>query len=114
MRPATQSQPLGTILIGIIMAAVLLTLGTATRASDFSDQEEFQLQRPRETFTEIEKSDSNASWLRTHIHVRKKRGIEYRHPFTMGSHQLLFNIHGPMMSRKRLGLGFEVRFAPRR
>jgi hypothetical protein len=114
MRPATQWQPLGTILAGIVTVALLLTLGTTARAGDFSDRKELRIQRPGEISNEVESSDSHVSWLQTHIHIRKKRGIEYSHPFTMGKSRLLFNIHGPMMSRKRLGLGFELRFAARR
>jgi hypothetical protein len=114
MSRAIQSQPLGSILTGIITVALLLTTGTTAGASYFTDREEFRIQRAREILTEVEKSESNASWLRTHLHVRKKRGIEYSHPFSMVKRQLVFNVHGPMMSRKRLGLGLEVRFAPRR
>jgi hypothetical protein len=114
MRPAAESQRLGTILAGIITVAALLTLGTTAEAGDFSDRKELRIQHPGEIFNEVESSDSNVSWLETHIHLRKKRGIEYSHPFTMGKSRLLFNIHGPMMSRKRLGLGFELCFAPRR
>jgi hypothetical protein len=114
MRHTTQSQPLGAILTGIIMVPLLLTPATTAGAGGSSDREESRIQPAREILTEVEKSDSGASWLRTHIHVRKKRGIEYSQPFTMASRQLVLNIHGPAMSRKRLGLGFEVRFAPRR
>ena len=114
MRRASQSQPLGTILASMIAVALLLTPGGTAGADDSTDQEVRRIQRAREILGDFESLSSSVSWLQTHIHIRKKRGLEYSHPFTTGNRQLVLNIHGPVMSRKRLGLGFEFRFAPRR
>jgi hypothetical protein len=106
MRPAARSQPLGAILT----VALLLALGGTARAEDSTDEEEPRTQRAREIISEVEKSDPEQSWLRTHIRIRKKRGIEYRRPLTMGKRDVLLSIYGPVMPKRRLGLGFEVRF----
>jgi hypothetical protein len=106
MRRATRSQPLGAILT----VALLLALGGTARAGDATDEEESRTQRAREIITQVEKSDSESSWLRTHIRIRKKRGIEYRRPLTMGPREVVFSIYGPLVSKKRFGLGFELRF----
>jgi hypothetical protein len=106
MRRATRSQPLGAILTVIL----LLALGGTARADDAKDEQESRTQRAREIITQVEKSDSEASWLRTHFRIRKKRGIEYRYPLTMGQREAVFSIYGPLVKKKRFGLGFELRF----
>ncbi len=106
MRRARRSQALGALLT----VALVLALGSTARADDAKEEEEPRTQRAREIIAEVEKSDSEASWVRTHIRIRKKRGIEYRRPLTMGQRDLVFSVYGPLIKKKRLGLGFELRF----
>ena len=110
MRRAARSQPLGATFTAILTTALLITWGGAARAEDSTEEEESRTQRARQIITQVEESDAKASWLRTHIHIRKKRGLEYSRPLAIGKHEVLFNVHGPLMKKKRLGLGFELRF----
>lgn len=110
MRRATRSQPLRATLTAILTMALLLALGGTARAEDATDEEELRTKRAREIITQVEKPEPQESWLRTNIHIRKKRGFEYSRPLAMGKREVLFSIHGPLMKKKRLGLGFEVRF----
>jgi hypothetical protein len=110
MRRTTRSQPLGASFTAILTVALLIALGGTARAEDSTEEEESRTQRARQIITQVEESDAESSWLRTHIHIRKKRGIEYSRPLAVGKHKVLFSVHGPLMSKKRLGLGFELRF----
>ena len=110
MRRATRSQPLRAILTAALTAALLLASGGTARAEDAQDEEQARTRRARQIISQVEKSEPEESWLRTHIHIRKRRGFEYSRPFAMGERALVFNVHGPLMKKKRLGLGFELRF----
>lgn len=106
MRRATRSQPLAALLT----FALLIALGGTARADDAKDEEEPRTQRAREIISQVEKSDSESSWLRAHFRIRKKRGIEYCLPLTMGKREAVFSVYGPLVKKKRFGLGFELRF----
>ena len=57
-----------------------------------------------------EPETSEESWLRK-LHIKKKRGFEYTHGFTLNSgKKVIFNIQGPVIRKKTPGLVFEVRF----
>ncbi len=56
-----------------------------------------------------EPETSEESWLRK-LHIKKKRGFEYTHVTSFNGRPLLFNIQGPVMRKKRLGLTLELRF----
>ena len=110
MRRATRSQPLGASFTAILTVALLLASGGTARAEESAEEEESRTQRGREIISQVEKPDSRESWFRTHIRIRKKRGIEYRRPLVVGKREVRLSIYGPLISKKRLGLGFEVRF----
>jgi hypothetical protein len=57
-----------------------------------------------------EPETSEESWLRK-FHLKKKRGFEYTHGFTLGSgKKIIFNLQGPIIRKKTPGLVFEIRF----
>lgn len=106
MRIATALSPLRTIL-GV---ALLLFLCSTARAEDPTAKDEPRRQRAAEIISQVEKPGSRQSWFATHLGVRKGAGVEYRHQLSVGRRDLVFSVYGPAIKKKRLGLGFEVRF----
>jgi len=56
------------------------------------------------------RGDTTGSWLEN-ITLRKGMGLVYRYKFETADHRkMVFNVGGPALKKKRLGLMFEIRF----
>ena len=104
MRHATVLTPFRAILSVVL----LLFLCSNARADEPTAKDEPR--RAAEIIAHIEKPKPQQSWLEMHLGVRKGAGIEYRHKLSVGRRDLIFSVYGPAMKKKRLGLGFEIRF----
>lgn len=44
------------------------------------------------------------------FHLAPRHGVGYKRSLTVGQHPVVLKLHGPVQSRKSLGLGFQVKF----
>ena len=58
----------------------------------------------------IDHADARQTTWRSHFSIQKKHGLEYRHAISVGERDMIFAVHGPMITKKAFGLGFQIRF----
>jgi hypothetical protein len=105
--PVTRrSEALGSLLIG----ALALTLATASEANDAPGGTELRSRHTREILSSLERPTSKRRWIPTDLHLEKRAGVEYRRSLTMGHHDFVWAIQGPVVAGDAYGLGFELRF----
>ncbi len=97
--------------ITIAMTAAWLAFAGPALADDEKPIAEPRHKLTADALVRAEKPEtSEESWLRN-FHLKKKRGFEYSHTFALSPERKgIFNIQGPIIKKKTLGLVFEVRF----
>ena len=97
-----------------IAGALALTAFPAA-AQDEPASDESRQHRARQILDRLDEAgvrdvrESESSNWRSNFAIKKK-GLEYRHPITMGERDMIFSVHGPMIKKKTFGLGFKIRF----
>jgi hypothetical protein len=86
---------------------VLLLLPTLAFANNSDDRD--KPRRAAEIIASIDDQKGEPSWT-SHIRIKKKYGLQFKHKLGVGDEQVIFSVHGPLLSRKSLGLGFEIKF----
>ena len=99
----------------ILTLGLLLSLGGDTRADEKTAVQQPTLRRSIEVLAHMDRPEiqiprPERTWFTNNIHIKKKRGFEYTHVTSFNGRPLLFNIQGPVMRKKRLGLTLELRF----
>jgi hypothetical protein len=90
----------GSILVLLLLPNLAFANGPDDRAKP---------QRAAEIIASIDDHERKPSWT-THIRIKKKYGLQFKRKLGVGDEQLIFSVHGPLLSRKSLGLGFEIKF----
>jgi hypothetical protein len=85
----------------------LLLLPHAASASDPEVRE--KPRRATEIIAPVEDRLAEPSWT-SHIHIKKKHGLEFKRTLNVGDRPVILSVHGPLIRHKRLGLGFEFKF----
>lgn len=85
----------------------LLLLPHAAIAGDFDDRE--KPRRAAEILESMDDQGDEPSWI-SHIQIKKKHGLQFKRRLGAGDERVIISVHGPILSRKRLGLGFELKF----
>jgi hypothetical protein len=93
----------------LTLIAALITLGVPASADDEASEETRPQRTSREILAEMDQPERPESWLRQ-VHLKKRRGFEYRRPFRFGHHGIEFALQGPLMRKKTPGLAIEIRF----
>lgn len=95
----------------IAIAAALLVYAAPAASDDEQPIHEPNRKLAASALVRAEEPEtSEESWLRK-LHIKKKRGFEYTHDFTLNSgKKVIFNIQGPIIRKKTPGLVFEIRF----
>ena len=95
----------------IAIAAALLVYAGPAAADDEQPSAEPNRKLTAESLVRVEKPETtDESWLRN-LHIKKGRGFEYSHSFTLSPEKkVIFSIQGPIIKKKTPGLAFEVRF----
>jgi hypothetical protein len=93
--------------------ALLLTAGGAAGEEEETTSLEQQRRRSIEILDHMEKPEREQSWLSHHldrIHFHRKTGLAYTQALNLAEHDLELSLRGPALSKKALGLSFEIRF----
>ena len=93
--------------------ALLLTAGGAAGEEEEATSLEQPRRRSVEILAHIEKPEGEQGWLSHHldrIHLNRKTGLAYTQSLRLAEHDLEFNLRGPALNKKALGLSFEIRF----
>ncbi len=62
----------------------------------------------REILFSLDGPATQTSWIRTHFHLTTKKGLEYRHEFSVGEQKLKLKLYGPIV-KKKPGMGVQLR-----
>ena len=62
----------------------------------------------REILFSLDGRATQTSWIRTHFRLTTKKGLEYRHEFSVGSQKLKLKLYGPIV-KKKPGMGVQLR-----
>ncbi len=62
----------------------------------------------REILFSLDGPATQTSWIRTHFHLTTKKGLEYRHEFSVGEQKLELELYGPIV-KKKPGMGVQLR-----
>ena len=105
-----------------ILAAALFSISAAPALAGASHDEE-QPRKLRKATTILLSEDhpdgvpndpnalpfATPEWFAANLHINERSGFEFRRSFDMGDKQMIFRLKGPV-TKKRLGMGFQIRF----
>ncbi len=68
------------------------------------------MKSPRQIVFPMAQPSRESSWLTSHFHIKKGAGFAYTREVTFGRRGLVLSVQGPVIRKRRDGLGVEVRF----
>ncbi len=99
----------------VTMTALILGLSGPVFADDEGKKVIVEAPRKRlssDTVTRLDNlPETEPNWFRANIHTAKKHGFEFSRSYmTKDREKIIFNVKGPIISKKTAGLTFEIRF----
>ena len=61
----------------------------------------------REILFSLDGRATETTWIRTHFRLTTKKGLEYRHEFSVGEQKLKLKLYGPIV-KKKPGMGVQL------
>ena len=93
----------------IIAGALAVALGAPAQADDRKTATRTVPQAAGEIFTTIQ-SALRTNWFVSQIRIKKRSGLEFRRPVSVGGRECSFAVQGPLVGRRAYGVRFELRF----
>ena len=103
---ASVTLPLRSVLTVALLSTPIL--GSVAKA----DEERVigEMKRPRQIVFPLAQPSQEGRWLSSHFHIKKGAGIAYTRSLSFGRHDVTVSVQGPVIRKRRYGLGVEVRF----
>ncbi len=106
MRRSIASHVPGVTLLGVLLSGV-----TGVAMAD-DELQPGHTQSSREILEAIDlpRNGDQTNWFGQAVRVNKKHGLEINRMLDIGGRDMTLSLQGPVMKKKNVGLGFEIRF----